>query len=89
MSGLGDILLEAYRVLGEVEWLDRARAIGVAMAGLAGRSVDGASWMVENPYRPTPDLMIGTSGVLHFLARLTAHDNPTFGLPLKPPVIAP
>lgn len=85
MSGLGDILLEAYRVLGEAEWLHRARAIGVALNGLAGGSAAGTSWLAENPYRPTPDLMIGTSGVLHFLARLTACDDATFGPPLLPP----
>jgi serine/threonine protein kinase len=83
LSGLGDILLEAHRVLGETEWLDRAKAIGVALVGLAARSADGTSWLVENPYRPTPDLMIGTAGVLHFLARLTVLDS-TFGPPLLP-----
>jgi serine/threonine protein kinase len=85
-SGLGEILLEAHRVLGEVEWLDRARAMGVALAGLAGSSADGSNWLVENPYRPTPDLMIGTTGVLHFLARLSAVD-PTFGPPLMPSAV--
>jgi tRNA A-37 threonylcarbamoyl transferase component Bud32 len=87
MSGLGEILLEAYRVLGEEEWLDRARAIGVALAGLTGSSAAGSTWLVENPYWPTPDLMIGTTGVIHFLARLTA-DDMTFGPPLMPPAVA-
>lgn len=88
LSGLGDILLEAHRVLGEEEWLERASALGAALAGLAGASADGTSWLVENPYRPTPDLMIGTSGVIHFLARLTARADRTFGPPLLPPTVS-
>jgi lantibiotic modifying enzyme len=89
LSGLGDILLEAYRVLGEQEWLDRARAVGVTLAGLAGSSAGGTSWLVENPYRPTADLMVGAGGVLHFLARLTSHRDAAFGPPLLPPTVAP
>lgn len=84
LSGLGEILLQAYQVLGEEEWLDRARAIGVALAGLAGNGEDGMSWLVENPYRATADLMIGTGGVIHFLARLMSWRDPTFAPPLMP-----
>lgn len=84
LSGLGEILLEAHRVLDEPEWLDRAQAIGRVLACLAREAPDGASWLVENPYQPTPDLMIGSGGVVHFLARLTHGPDPAFRLPLMP-----
>ena len=84
MSGLGEILLEGYQVLGEAEWLSRAKAIGATLASLASETSQGSSWLVENPYRPTPDLMIGCGGVLHFLARLSTNGDHSFAPPLMP-----
>jgi lantibiotic modifying enzyme len=82
LAGLGEIYLDAHEGLGEDEWLDRAFAIGRVLANLARRE-KGASWLVENPYVATPDLMVGTAGVVHFLARL-ARPGSRFGAPLYP-----
>lgn len=83
LAGIGEIYLDAYNVLGEDEWLDRAFNIGRLLINLAKRGDEGATWLVENPYVPTPDLMIGCSGVIHFLARLGLHQT-SFGSPLSP-----
>jgi serine/threonine protein kinase len=75
LSGIGEIYLEAARVLESGVWLDRAARIGDVLLGL-GREDDhsGIAWLVEDPYRPTADLMIGCAGVAHFLLRL-CHDD--------------
>jgi hypothetical protein len=82
LSGLGEILLEAYRVLGEGEWLSRAERIGTSLWAASRKDASGVSWLVENPIKPTADLMIGCAGVVHFLARLQTREKPTFGMPL-------
>lgn len=84
LSGLGEILLEAYRVLREDEWLQRANRLGTLLSHLARRDAKGASWLVENPYQPTPDLMIGSGGIVHFLARLQHVADEGFTMPLMP-----
>ncbi len=84
LSGLGEILLEAHRVTHEDEWLRRAETLGTLLSHLARRDSKGASWLVENPYQPTPDLMIGNAGVIHFLARLQCVSQTGFGMPLMP-----
>ena len=76
-------MLEAHRVLGEQEWRDRADAIGTSLADLAREAPDGASRWCENPYTPTPDLMIGCAGVVHLLARPATRRGP-FSPPLLP-----
>lgn len=82
LSGLGEIYLEAHRVLGEDEWLIRAIDIGKTLSALARIDSDGATWIVQNPFQPTADLMIGSGGIVHFLARLNVRPNITFGMPL-------
>ena len=81
-SGLGEIYLEASRVLREDEWRDRAASIAADLLTLARAGADGGlSWLAEDPYRPTPDLMVGYGGILHFLLRLKLSDRGT-GYPL-------
>lgn len=83
LAGLAEIYLEAARVLGEDSWRERAKEIGDTLAGLR-RTQDGmASWIVENPYHATADLMIGSGGVAHLLARLYADDQNRLGMPLS------
>ena len=69
-SGLGEIHLEAARVLGEDEWRRRAENIGAELLMLARETDTGMVWFAEDPHQPTADLMVGYSGVLHFLLRL-------------------
>lgn len=86
IAGIGEIYLDAHALLQEPEWLDRALAVGQVLSNLARIDAQGASWLVENPYVPTPDLMIGTAGIVHFLARL-ARRQPDFAAPLRPPLL--
>ncbi len=82
LSGLGEIMLNAHHLLDEREWLDRALSIGEIIYALAHDENSQAAWLVENPFHPTADLMIGCSGVAHFLARLSAGSSAQFGMPL-------
>jgi serine/threonine protein kinase len=71
LSGLGEIYLEASRVLDGAQWVDRALHIAWLLRLLA-RESDGSAltWLVEDPTSETADLMVGASGVLHFFLRL-------------------
>lgn len=83
LAGLGEIQLQAWRVLGEPEWLDRARAIGATLTALR-RTRDGMTcWAAEDVHPATADLMIGSGGVIHFLARLYSDDRGRLGMPLS------
>jgi hypothetical protein len=70
LSGLGEVYLEAGRILGNQYWYNRAERIASTLIHL-GRRMDGGSvsWLVEDLHTATPDLMVGSSGVLHFLLR--------------------
>jgi serine/threonine protein kinase len=72
LSGLAEIYLEAARVLGDREWYDRAQNIAAVLVHLR-RETDAGSitWLVENPHLATADLMVGSSGVIHLLLRLS------------------
>jgi serine/threonine protein kinase len=74
LSGLGEIYLEAARVLGDDIWLDRAARVGEVLLELAREDSAGVAWLVEDPFRATADLMIGCAGVAHFLLRLSHED---------------
>ena len=82
LSGLGDIYLEAYRVLGEGEFWDRAASVARLLVHLRRESEAGAvTWLVEDPYNAYGDLMAGCSGVIHFLLRTTLRGDQA-GMPL-------
>ncbi len=90
LSGLGEIYLEAARVLGERYWHEQAQSIADDLLSLARQDRDGSlSWLVEDPYLATGDLMVGYSGVLHFLLRMSSdgrsanNDRGCAGLPLS------
>jgi hypothetical protein len=70
-------------VLGEDPWLDRAKEIGETLIGLRRTQGGMTSWTVENPYHATADLMIGSGGIAHVLARLYADDRNQLGMPLS------
>jgi len=71
LSGLGEIYLEAGRVLADQQWYDRAKVIAKILIDLCHKTEKGSvTWSVENPHMATADLMVGSSGVLHFLLRL-------------------
>jgi serine/threonine protein kinase len=72
VSGIGEIYLEAARVLGDPDWLKRAAWIVQLLIQLRRERRSGAvSWLVEDSRDPTADLMIGSGGVIHFLLRFS------------------
>lgn len=83
LSGLGEIYLEAYRVLGDEEWRMRAAVLGQTLLAMRFERKNKVNWLVENPYHPTADLMIGCGGIGHFLARLSLTDGKALGMPLS------
>jgi len=79
MAGWGEIYLEAFRVSKSEEWLGRATWIAQALCTLKCKLPgNGAYWIVENAHFPTADLMLGSSGVIHFLMRYLNQDKILF-----------
>ncbi len=70
LSGLGEIYLEAGRLLGG-PWDRRARDVARTLVCLRGEGAGGgAIWVVEDPNLATADLMVGCGGIARFLLRL-------------------
>ena len=86
LSGLGEIYLEAGRVLGDQEWRNRAEEIAEVLFHLRRETADArVSWLVENPFCATADLMVGSGGVIHFFLKLMGNvDQVGFPLLLDP-----
>ncbi|WP_412757015.1 lanthionine synthetase LanC family protein [Legionella bozemanae] len=82
LSGLGDIYLEAFRILGDEEWLERAAFVAKFLYAMRQTTETGAYyWLTEDPHVATADLMVGSSGILHFFLRLL-HQGEQIGVPL-------
>lgn len=82
LAGLGEIYLEAARLFGEPEWYERTRNVAAVLSDLRRETDSGSvTWLVENPYLPTADLMVGSGGVVHFFLRLSTPLN-RLGFPL-------
>jgi len=74
LAGVGEIYLEAHRVLGEECWRERAADIATVLVALVRRR-SREPWRYP-PYEPATGLgglMLGTAGILHFLLR---HQHP-------------
>lgn len=87
LAGIGEILLEGARTLGEPAWRAKAETLGATIVHLGHRCADGSLvWLAEDPVAPTADLMVGMGGIAHFLARLGKGDEAGEGLgfPLLP-----
>lgn len=73
LSGLGEIALEGARILQDGCLLERAHSYARLLIALARRPhADTLIWCPESPAISTADLMVGGSGVLHFLLRVVA-----------------
>jgi hypothetical protein len=69
LSGLGEIYLEAARVFQNDEWMNRAGWM-VELFLHTYKDIKGSIfWLTEQVITPTADLMLGNSGILHFLIR--------------------
>jgi serine/threonine protein kinase len=82
LAGYGEMLLSGFYILKDQELLDRSVNIANILIAMRQQQSDGVSWLVENPYKPTADLMIGNSGVIHFLARIAAWERHELSMPL-------
>lgn len=82
LSGLVEVSLEAARVLDEPIWIERAATIVSSILDLARHHPGSAlAWLVEDPFEPTSDLMVGAGGIAHALMRF-AYPALAFGPPL-------
>lgn len=82
LAGYGEALLSAHSILGDQDLLERASHVAADVLAMRHQSAGTASWLVENPYRATADLMIGCGGIVHFLARVARYGNVPIGMPL-------
>ncbi len=74
LAGVGEVYLEAYRVLKEECWRERAADIaGLLVALFRRRSRQPWPLPPEEPAADADGLMLGTAGILHFLLR---HQHP-------------
>lgn len=70
LAGVGEVYLEASRVLGEQCWCERAADIAeVLVAVFRGRSQHPWHYLSSEPAAGVDGLMLGTAGILHFLLR--------------------
>jgi serine/threonine protein kinase len=70
LAGVGEVYLEAYRVLGEECWLERAADIANMLVALfRRRSHQPWHYLPAEPAAAADGLMLGTAGILHFLLR--------------------
>ncbi|SDG48759.1 protein kinase/lanthionine synthetase C family protein [Chitinophaga filiformis] len=82
LSGLGEIYLDAYQVLKDPIWLQRADWVAQNVLHLLKiHPTHGIYWLTEHEKQPAPSFMTGNSGVLHFLLRYCYPDK--IGIPLS------
>ncbi len=82
LAGVGEVYLEAYRVLGEQCWLEHAADIAnVLVALFRRRSRQPWHYLQDEPAAEAGGLMLGTAGILHFLLRYH-HSTAVTSVPL-------
>ncbi len=70
IAGLGEIYLEAFRILNNNEWKHRADWIANFYRHTFFRPDENEGhWLMQESYDVTADLMVGVSGIIHFLLR--------------------
>jgi serine/threonine protein kinase len=81
LSGLGEIYIEAYQLLKDYQWMERAEwIVQVIMRLKKNHTKYGPYWLAENEKQPLPGFMQGNAGILHFLLRHCYPDQ--IGFPL-------
>jgi hypothetical protein len=82
LSGLGEIYLDAFRILQSEEWLTRAQWISGLFTHCYKRSNYGGVYWQENNFQnlPAADLLTGNGGIIHFLMRMQKPDQLTQSL---------
>ncbi|WP_225999316.1 lanthionine synthetase LanC family protein [Paenibacillus sp. BJ-4] len=85
LAGLGEVYLEASRVLKDQQWYSRASRIANIICRLRDEENGSAIWNMDGTSYRTADLFSGSGGVLHFLARyLTSGEKLGFPLLIDP-----
>jgi hypothetical protein len=70
LAGIGDLYLEAYRVLRDPIWLEKAGWIAsVLVHSFIQKDEAEGFWVVSADIHPRPELYKGNGGVIHFLLR--------------------
>ncbi len=70
LAGVGEVYLEAARLLPDPQWSARVADVLDVIANLRRRpAADASLWLAEDPYMPTADLMVGGAGVVHLWLR--------------------
>jgi len=87
LAGVGEVYLEAHRVLGDECWRDRAEDIANVLVALCRRRRSGSThppWLATDgeSANASKGLMLGTAGILHYLLR---YRQPA--APLSPPLL--
>jgi len=70
LAGLGELYLSAFKVFEDPKWYERAGWIRGLFINTSFKESKGAIyWLGGNAAFPTADLMVGNSGIMHFLLR--------------------
>lgn len=70
LSGIGEVYLEAHRVLKEDQWMERAGLMAQVIMQLKREHVRyGPYWIVEDESQPVANFMLGNAGILYYLFR--------------------
>lgn len=86
LAGLGELLMEGADVLGDADLRRKGAQVAHLLADLAAPVRAGCGWRVENLFTMEADLMTGSAGVMHVIAR-ALHGAPGFGMPLQRPEV--
>lgn len=70
-AGMGEVYLEAWRVLQNAEWKGRAYHIFNALMHVNKQHEKGYYWITDKGGEALPGLLTGNAGIVHFLMRLT------------------
>jgi serine/threonine protein kinase len=72
LAGMGELYLEAARVFKNEEWQRRVNwIVNIFLYTFNKTEKNSGYWKMEEVNDPTADLMLGNSGIIHFLARYT------------------
>ncbi len=81
LAGLGEVYLDAARIFKSEQWQDRADWIAQLFIHTCQYQPDGSCyWLVDDNSFPTADLMVGNSGIIHFLMRYLRPNKLSFPL---------
>lgn len=80
LAGLSEVYLSAAEILENDEWRERANFIKDLFFHTSLGDEYSRYWMLENTKSPTADLMMGNSGILHFLLRYNSCEHEPFFL---------